>query len=148
MYSMQGSKLRFCIKHANMLVWDLLAMSYTCHSVKAERISSTLWPPPGFLVIYLLGRACLPRSSKPYPSFKHTDCLPLWRICSANQMMRTPLDPCRDYFCPSKYDRLVAMEDVASHAAEVGKLLPVWKESWEVGRRARCDAARGRGAVL
>jgi len=44
----------------------------------------------------------------------------------------TSFGPVPRLYLHSKGDRLVAAEDVASHADEIGKVLPVWRETWEV----------------
>lgn len=53
--------------------------------------------------------------------------------------------PCPRLYLHSKGDTVVLTQDVASHAAEIGKVVPVWREVWEVAEHCALpveDAAR------
>lgn len=83
---------------------------------------------PGF---NLLGRACL------IPIVGTVSLMQAYGLLSSVEDLRRELNnlnsfgPVPRLYLHSKGDRLVAAEDVASHAAEIGKLLPVSRELWE-----------------
>jgi hypothetical protein len=83
---------------------------------------------PGF---NLLGRACL------VPVIGFISLLQAWGILSSVEDLRRELNdqnsfgPAPRLYLYSKGDRLVAAEDVGSHAAEIGTKLNVTREVWE-----------------
>lgn len=97
------------------------AYSGAVHSLPATKV-------PGF---NLLGRACL------LPVIGSVSILQAWGILSSVEDLRGELnDPSTFGLAPrlylhSKGDRLVAAEDVASHAAEMGTRVNVTREVWE-----------------
>lgn len=80
----------------------------------------------------LLGRACI------FPVIGTISLLQAWGMLSSVEDLRQELNdlntfgPAPRLYLHSKGDRLVAAEDVASHAAEIGAILPVTRELWEV----------------
>ena len=98
------------------------AYSGAVYSLPAVRI-------PG---INLLGRACL------FPVIGSISFLQAWGLLSSVEDLRRELNdfdtfgPTPRLYLHSKGDRLVAAEDVASHAAEIGARVPVVREVWEV----------------
>lgn len=86
-------------------------------------------PIPG---VNLLGRVCL------FPAIGVISLLQALGIFSSVEDLRRELNdlntfgPAPRLYLYSKGDRLVAAEDVASHAAEIGAKVPVVRELWEV----------------
>ena len=80
----------------------------------------------------LLGRAVL------LPIIGTVSILQAYGLLASVEDLRCELNDLNSFrrvprlYLHSKGDRLVAAEDVASHAAEIGKLLPVTREVWEV----------------
>lgn len=83
---------------------------------------------PGF---NLLGRACL------LPVIGSVSLLQAWGMISSVEDLRRELNDLNTFgnaprlYLHSKGDRLVAAEDVASHAAEIGLRLSATREVWE-----------------
>lgn len=98
------------------------AYSGAVYSLPAVRI-------PG---VNMLGRACL------FPVIGTISLLQVWGILSSVEDLRRELNdlttfgPAPRLYLHSKGDRLVAAEDVASHAAVIGARLPVTRELWQV----------------
>lgn len=86
-------------------------------------------PIPGF---NLLGRACL------LPIVGTVSFMQACGLLSSVEDLRRELNDLKSFgpvprlYLHSKGDRLVAVKNVASHAAEIEKLLPVSRELWEV----------------
>jgi hypothetical protein len=98
----------------------------------------------------LLGRACL------LPVISAVSFLQAYGLLASVEDLRRELNdlnsfgPVSRLYLHSKGDRLVAAEDVASHAEEIGKSLPVWRETWEVAEHVALpleDAGRYWDAV-
>ena len=82
--------------------------------------------------VNLLGRACL------LPIIGTVSLLQAYRLLASVEDLRRELNnlnsfgPVPRLYMHSKGDRLVAADDVASHAAEMSMSVPVWREVWEV----------------
>lgn len=89
-------------------------------------------PPVPIPGVDLLGRACL------VPLIGTVSLLQSWGILSSVEDLRRELNdlntfgPAPRLYLHSKGDRLVAAEDVALHAAEIGRKVPVMREVWEL----------------
>jgi hypothetical protein len=93
----------------------------------------------------LLGRACL------VPIVGAISMLQSYGLLTSVEDLRCELNDLNSFgavprlYLHSKGDRLVAAEDVASHAAEAGAILPVSRETWETAEHValpREDAQR------
>jgi len=100
--------------------------------------------------VNLLGRACL------FPVIGTISLLQAWGMLSSVENLRREVNnlntfgPAPRLYLHSKGDRLVAAEDVASHAAEIGARVPVVREVWEVAEHVALpleDSERYWGAV-
>jgi hypothetical protein len=98
----------------------------------------------------LLGRACL------LLAIGTVSLLQAYGLLASVEDLRRELNDLKTFgpvprlYLHSKGDRLVAAEDVASHAEEIGRILPVWRETWEVAEHVALpleDAGRYWDAV-